>query len=279
MIFVDDIRYNILVTLDSGYLKPLSVMLKSLIVNNPNVFVDVYVLHQSLSMEDINAVKIAVDEPQMNLYSVLINDERISKFPTSKRFPKEMYFRLFCANYLPDHLERILYLDPDIIIKNSLMELYQLPFENHYFMACSHVFKQGQALNGLRLKIDKKTPYLNSGVILMNLNLLRQSIQPDQIIDFIEINKKRLFLPDQDVLSALYGKNTKLLDSLVYNLSDRYKLLYDIRSGVKTEKISNEWIEKHTVIIHYCGRNKPWKSNYRGVLNRYYLQYLEMLKK
>jgi len=279
MIFVADIRYNILVTLDRCYLKPLSVMLKSLMVNNPVVFVDVYVLHQSLTVEDINSVKTTVNENRMTLHSVLINDERLSSFPTSKRFPKEMYFRLFSANYLPINLERILYLDPDIIIKNSLKGLYCLNFDNNYFMACSHVFRGGQTLNGLRLRIDKETPYFNSGVILMNLVLMRQYILQDQIIDYITLNKKRLLLPDQDVFSALYGKNTKLLDSLIYNLSDRYKLLYEIRLGRKNDKISMDWVEKNTVIIHYCGRNKPWKSNYRGILNQYYHQYLELLKK
>jgi len=276
---VDEIRYNILVTLDRGYLKPLSVMLKSLMLNNLNVLVDVYVLHQTLSIEDIHSVRIAVDEMRMTLHSILINDDRLSSFPTSKRFPKEMYFRLFCANYLPNFLDRVLYLDPDIIIKNSLIELYNLPFDQFYFMACSHVFKEGQALNGLRLKIDKETPYFNSGVILMNLNLMRQYVNANQIIDFIKENKKRLFLPDQDVFSALYGKYTKKLDSLIYNLSDRYKLLYEFRFRAKTNKIAIDWIEKNTVIIHYCGRNKPWRSNYRGVLNHYYHYYLELLKK
>jgi lipopolysaccharide biosynthesis glycosyltransferase len=31
-----------------------------------------------------------------------------------------------------------------------------------------------------------------------------------------------------------------------------------------------DWVRKHSVIIHYCGRNKPWKENYMGVLNVFY---------
>jgi lipopolysaccharide biosynthesis glycosyltransferase len=31
-----------------------------------------------------------------------------------------------------------------------------------------------------------------------------------------------------------------------------------------------DWVRKHSVIIHYCGRNKPWKENYIGVLNVFY---------
>ena len=270
---------NILVTLDKGYLLQLSVMLKSLLLHNPDVIIDVYVLHQSLNESNFMEVTRSVNEERLNIYPVLISDEEISEFPTSKRYPKEMYFRLFSSVYLPQHLNRILYLDPDIIIINSLEKLYNSSFDSYYFMACSHVFKSGQTFNGLRLKIDKEIPYFNSGVILMNLDSMRKHIDALKIKKYIQLNKKRLLLPDQDVFSALYGKNTKLLDSLVYNLSDRYKLLYEFKQGKNSNKITLDWIEKNTVIIHYCSRNKPWKPRYHGKLGEYYHQYLKLLKK
>ena len=37
--------------------------------------------------------------------------------------------------------------------------------------------------------------------------------------------------------------------------------------------IDLEWVRKNTVIIHYCGRNKPWKKNYIGQLGVFYQQY------
>ena len=276
---MESTRMNLLVTLDKSYLLQLSVMLKSLLMNNKDVFVDVYVLHLSLSETNFEEVKIRVNEKRLNLFPVSIIEDGMVQFPTSKRFPREMYLRLFSADYLPENLDKILYLDPDIVIINSLKALYNSAFDNHFFMACSHVFKAGQTFNGLRLKTDKEIPYFNSGVILMNLPLMRKSIQKRLIIDYVIHNKHRLFLPDQDVFSALFGKNTLLLDSLVYNLSDRYKLWYDIRQINKTSKISQEWIHQNTSIIHYCGRNKPWKRNYRGLLGHYYHQYHSLLKK
>lgn len=270
---------NILVTLDKGYLTQLSVMLKSLMVNNVDSLVHVYVLHRSLTEEQFLDVKSSVNEERLTLFPLHISEDMISLFPTSKRYPSEMYFRLFASNYLPKHLDRVLYLDPDIVIINSLNELYHMPFDQYYFMACSHVFRGGQTINSIRLKMDKEIPYFNSGVILMNLSLLREKMDMKEIFDYVVQNRIRLFLPDQDVFSALYGKYTKLLDSLVYNLSDRYKVLYDIRQVKKVDKITQRWIQDNTVIIHYCSRNKPWKPYYRGILGKYYHYYHKMLRK
>lgn len=271
-------HFNIIVTLDSGYLYPLSVMLKSLVVNNPDIIFEVYILHQSLTKDHIDYVTSLVGKERLNLHPVFVDDEKINSFPTSRRYPKEMYFRLFCASYLPEEVDRILYLDPDIVTINPIDELYNMPFDDNLFMACTHVSKQGQIINGLRLKIDRFTPYFNSGVILINLIGLRQFNNDNLIYEYIEKNRNRLLLPDQDVFTAIYGKKTKLIDSLKYNLGDRYITFYDLFTS-KSEKITLDIIKKNTVIIHFYGKNKPWKRNYRGILNQFYHEYANMIEK
>lgn len=60
-----------------------------------------------------------------------------------------------------------------------------------------------------------------------------------------------------------------MLDTIRYNLSDRILTMYNADPR-NTEKIDVDWLRKNGVIIHYCGRNKPWKENYMGVLNVFY---------
>ena len=55
---------------------------------------------------------------------------------------------------------------------------------------------------------------------------------------------------------------------MLYNLSDRMLAFYN--SNPKHEKLDLEWIRKNTVILHYYGRQKPWKENYRGILDVFY---------
>ena len=49
--------------------------------------------------------------------------------------------------------------------------------------------------------------------------------------------------------------------------------LYNIKHP--NEKIDIEWIRKNSVIIHYCGRKKPWKENYMGSLGIFYSELVQ----
>ncbi len=111
----------------------------------------------------------------------------------------------------------------------------------------------------------------------MNLKLLREKQDIDSALEYIEKNKNRLLLPDQDVLSGLYGGKTKTVESIIYNLSERYLKLYNISLKNLDKRIDIDWVRKNTVIIHYCGRNKPWKDNYIGELDIFYKEYAQMV--
>ena len=114
--------------------------------------------------------------------------------------------------------------------------------------------------------MDIESPYINSGVMMMNLNRLRNEQNYQEVFDFIEKRKKMLILPDQDIISSLYGNKILALDTYKYNMTEN---LYMARSHFDKD-LSIEWIRNNSVIIHYCGRNKPWKNNYIGQLDIFY---------
>ena len=101
-----------------------------------------------------------------------------------------------------------------------------------------------------------------------------QNIQ--ELNEYIIKNEKRLFLPDQDVLNALYGNKVIVIDNLKYNLSDRAIKRYNL---TKRKKINRHWVDENAYIIHYYGKNKPWKDKYRGILKPYYEFHAERVKK
>ena len=182
-------------------------------------------------------------------------------FPESKRYPRQIYYRIAAPLLLPDTLERILYLDADTIIINPLTTLYATPFGDAYFMACTHTRKLLEKLNAARLGMDEAAPYINTGVLLYNLPALRADLDMERVRAFADEKQDVFLLPDQDILTALYGDRVHLLDSMVYNLSDRILALHN------------------TVIIHYCGRLKPWKPHYVGVLDVFYHELMEEIQK
>ena len=267
--------YHILVTLDRNYLKVLSVMLYSLSQSDPEGVYTVYVVNNTLTEEDFASLSALL--PRTELVNVQVPEDLLQNAPVSDRYPTEMYYRLFAARYLPQQLERILYLDPDLVVLHSLRSLYQIDFDGKLFAAASHIESRTfRELNRRRLHLSEHAKYLNSGVMMMNLALLRKE-SPQTIIDYIQSHKATLLLPDQDVLNALYADRTVPLDPLVYNLGEKYLRLKNLHLP-PAEKLTPDWVRSNTAIVHYYGRNKPWKEHYRGSLGIFYHEWEQQLQ-
>lgn len=261
---------NIMVTLDSNYVRPLMVMLKSLHISNPNTFFNIYVIHKSLTKMDFDKITSSINKNSFNIISKKISDDMLSNAPITDRYPVEMYYRIFAKDYLPENLDRILYLDPDLVVINSLDTLYNLDFEGCYYAAASHGIKPVNKINELRLNMKDKSIYINSGVLLINLKLLREKQSYDEVFEYIKNYKDRLLFPDQDILSAVYGNKIKPLDATLYNLSENVIGFHNLSIDGLKHPINLKWIRENSVIIHYCGKSKPWKPNYIGILDVFY---------
>ena len=267
--------YHILVTLDRNYLKVLSVMLYSLSQSDPEGVYTVYVVNNTLTEEDFASLSALL--PRTELVNVQVSEDLLQNAPVSDRYPTEMYYRLFAARYLPQQLERILYLDPDLVVLHSLRSLYQIDFDSKLFAAASHIESRTfRELNRRRLHLSEHAKYIISGVMMMNLALLRKE-SPQTIIDYIQSHKATLLLPDQDVLNALYADRTVPLDPLVYNLGEKYLRLKNLHLPPQ-EKLTLDWVRSNTAIVHYYGRNKPWKEHYRGSLGIFYHEWEQQLQ-
>lgn len=266
-------QVNILVTLDENYIPYLNVMLNSLTYSNPDCYFKVYLLHNSIPAADMIETKKGLGLAG-ELIPVQAKDIGLDSAPTTSRYPQEIYYRIFAAKYLPESIDRILYLDPDIIVNGSIRELYNLPIDEYYFAAASHIGGLLHKVNELRLGMDEDSPYINSGVMLMNLKKLREEQDYQEVFDFIEKRRNFLHLPDQDIISSLYGSKIYTLDSFRYNMTET---LY-IQHAPFEKSLNMDWVRNHSIIIHYCGRNKPWKPNYIGQLDVFYQETVSRMK-
>lgn len=258
---------NIVVTLNQNYIPPLCVMLRSLLDMHEHRTVTVYVVHSSLEPSDFEYVRDIVNKENWSLVSIVVSADFLADAPVLFHFSKEMYYRIFASELLPPQVTRALYLDPDMVILSPLDELYDMPFESNYFVAARSINALSEKLYQLRLKLRHSKGYFNSGVLLMNLELLAKEQDMGKAMAYIDENKKRLILPDQDVLNALYGERTILVDPIRYNFDARY---YNFLHIASVGQISLKNMHKTTSIIHYCGQNKPWNEDYRGAIGVFY---------
>jgi len=261
---------NILVTLNSDYIKPLKVMLKSLFINNPGEHFSIYLMHSSLKKHELKDLKSFTEAEGSSLINVDIDDKYFEDAPTLLHYTKEMYYRLLAFRFLPQSLDRILYLDPDILVINPIRELYDTPLDDFLFAAAYHDVIPVRGINKIRLNPYDIEAYYNSGVLLMNLKFQRMVINEKDIFDFVEKNRNKLIMPDQDILNALFSKQIKSIDEKFYNYDARRYRYYKL----KTNRVWDmDHVIRNTVIIHFCGKRKPWKKDYAGTFHSLYKHY------
>ena len=111
---------NLLFSINRGCVHLLQSCLKSIEQNGGATAYDVYVLHSDLTPEDKMAI-VATGLKGIEYHFVPVPEEMFRGFPTTKRYPEQIYYRLAAPVLLPGHLDRILYLDVDTIVINSLI--------------------------------------------------------------------------------------------------------------------------------------------------------------
>lgn len=264
---------NILVTIDDNYLDPLLVMLYSLFISDVEEEFSVYLLYNNITDNNIEIIRRQVERKGNKFYPIKIDSSKLKEAPTTNRYPLEMYYRLLAIEFLPDNLDRILYLDPDMIIRGNLNELYNMDMNDAFFAAATHVESKAiNKINQLRLNTEEGFSYINTGVLLMNLDRLRKEQNIQDVFNYIEKNKNVLFLPDQDVIYGLYGNRIIIIDSYIYNMTEKLYLLRPSSEGW----LNLEWVRENSKIIHYCGRNKPWNKGYKGSLDCFFYEVIKM---
>lgn len=252
---------NLLFVIDDGYVDQMKVTLFSVKQQLGERAVAVYLMQkQELKRHDELAV--FCQQLGYSYHPVIVGDEVFKDAPTTDRYPDTIYYRLLAQEFLPEQLDRILYLDADIVCLNDFSDFYQMPMGDALYAAASHN-ADGDILdfvNKLRLQnFEMESSYFNTGVLLMNLTAIRQTVMRQAILDYIAKNRALLILPDQDVLNGLYADRVIAIPDEIYNYDARYSLLYQAR---RSNQWDLDWVINNTVFLHFAGRDKPWKPNY-----------------
>lgn len=185
-----------------------------------------------------------------------------------KWISRETYYRLLAQEMLPMDVERVLYLDADMIVLGSLEEFYNQDFAGKLLVACNR-WPAGK-IDGKRLEqltLPKDTVYFNAGTLLYNLTGQRREIDPNILYEYPALFYKQLKYGDQDVLNAVFYGLTKFADWRIYNHFD-----YEIARQRDAERVL-----RRCKILHYNGNGKPWTEVYWGRMAEPFWQYAQLL--
>lgn len=185
----------------------------------------------------------------------------------------ESYYRLFVSEVIPSTLDRVLYLDCDIIIADSLSSLWNEDISD-YAVGAVPDFENNNVKFSNRLGYDTEFGYFNSGVLLINLNYWREHGVVRNYLDYIKNNYFTLPYHDQDVLNHEFYQHKKELP-IRYNLQTNllFKDYYRNISCKYFNQINEAF--KHPCVIHFT-EDKPWFSDTTNPMYSYYKKYLDL---
>lgn len=281
---------NILVSVNAKYLKPLKVLISSL-VRTQKEKCHIYFLNMSLtSLEEgelllfcsflETPVTIITMPPDIkDLLRLKEQELKISGSPLSC----ETYSRLFTPSLLPN-IDRILWLDADCIIKGDLSDFYYQDLKGSAIGACDHcnwILPGVPAFSFWEYPKRKRIPeYFNAGVILFNVT--RCKMMPEFEKSSMEERIKNSNMDnaphqDQSILNKIfYPTNVKWNSPLLYNLF----VNEDWDSGFSSYSGKYKIYEK-AKILHYCSPHKPWDllNSFDPILRGYWVEeYMRVLK-
>lgn len=267
---------NLLFAIDDNFVQQLETVLLSIHLNTKSQEFNIYVLQKKRLAKEAELAAFC-KQLKMTYHPVMVKQSLFENAPVTDRYPTTIYYRLLAHQMLPQALHKILYLDADILCINDLSPLYNTALGNNLFASAIHasLTNTTDVINKIRLQNFGADGYYNSGVLLMNLDLMRQEVDANQIFDYI--CRHILLLPDQDVLNALYSERIKTIPDQLYNFDTRNGKIYET---ISLGEWDLDWVIKNTVILHYCGREKPWlPTKNSGRLTALYKQYFHMTAK
>ena len=271
---------NILIAANTKFIGITSVMVYSLCRSHENTEVDIYLAYHDLREQDIERLqKIVSCFEKKSLHPLDVGGEFAAKMAVQDRFSCETYYRILAVDMLPQSMERILYLDVDMLIKKDLTEVYEsFMSETCPFVVCDDI--EGRARGSYestleRVALPRDRKYFNAGFLLMNLKYLRTRNSVGYIVD--AFYRERYPFHDQDILNHMYYDKVQFVPWSLYNLPPewwkidaealsrgmiRFASYQDMNNPAinQAERFVDATVQirDNAHIIHYFGMLKPW---------------------
>jgi lipopolysaccharide biosynthesis glycosyltransferase len=196
-----DNSMNIALAFSQNWSKYVAIEMFALFITNyQNQNIKVYLLSDELLYEDLERfdnVCALFNNCTYEYFNVLdlYNNYIPSGINVNSRFTKYALYRLFLP-MLTD-VDKILYIDTDAIVIDDIHEFYNLDFENNLMFGCEDTGIQPNYKT--QIGMSEENPYINSGVCLMNLKVIRDSKLYEWWIN--TANTKWFLGLDQDILN------------------------------------------------------------------------------
>ncbi len=195
---------------------------------------------------------------------VFVDKEDFASFKQDERRPAEANYFLMAHKYLPEDLERCIYLHTDALVKKDLTTFYNLDIGDCLVACCPE-----SDMNNLEEAVKKnvgQSPCLNSGSVLMDLTKIRaEGIEIDTWLDKIDMIGYDKYAFASGLFNSYYISKAFILNAYKFCMKPSHSKYY----------LSIEKDSMYASIIHFAGNvgglsEKPINLYYQDVENCLY---------
>jgi len=260
---------RILFCCNPTYYQHLAVTLVSLLENNRNNRLEVHLI-LSARAPSLETRLWRSLEPYRN-FTLEIHDFPLSgcaHFFVDNHVTVDTYCRIFAADILSQNIEKILYLDCDLVVLGDLQDLWSTDVTSYALAAVPEPYG---AFRREFLGIPNEQPYVNAGVMLVNLRRWRAEGLAQRLSRLIEAHGNSLWYWDQDAINATLHDAILPLDYRWNVQAQVYKPKWQRYRG--TERSVRDACRR-PAILHYSTAEKPWR--FRAIVKKklIYFDYL-----
>ena len=264
---------QLVTTADARYIAPLLVLAKSIELNlrtcAPAVL---YIIDGGLGRRNRSRVERTVDRDRVTVRWLPTPPRQwFAGAPVFGHVNLSTYYRIAVPRLLA-HLDKVIYLDADMLVLGDLGELWRMPMNGMPLMAVQDNNSSTVAaarLPGFReLGIAPEGKILNGGMLVMDLAQWRSGKVMDRIMAYFRRYATEVEFWDQDGINAiLAGRWTALPYAWNWRVDCGRP---DVTMGLDIERP-----EKLARIVHFSSATKPWHYYCEHVAKHWFFGYLD----
>jgi lipopolysaccharide biosynthesis glycosyltransferase len=258
-----------LLCINAAYAQHAAVCIVSLLENNPQSHFELVVVSsQPLGAGEEKLKRTIARYDNASLEIKYFGASSGMNLPVgSRHYTIDNYTRIWVADFFPPEVERVLYLDGDMVVVGNIDELWNVDLGQAVVAAATIPGSTRCAAYG----IPERFGYFNSGVLVIDLTRWRRQQIFDVLRDYIANNADKLVDADQDALNAcLFDKRRPV--PFVWNVIVPFYFNYHPLGISKAEL---RQVRRDARIIHFNGPSKPWSYQCNHPRKAEYWKYIK----
>ena len=255
---------NIAFCSDNNYLKYVAIAIQSINFNNKNNLLQFHVFLNDVPKEESD--KLLTISDNITVYSIPPEYmEQYNNDYSIKHLNRSIYIRLLVPRLLKDKVDKLIYLDADILCFRDISAIKAINIDNVICAVCSDSKKSEQTGKNIKRLNLTNNIYFNSGFLYINIKKWNDFHTENKVNQVLLDKSKSLIYPDQDALNIVLQDHILIVDS-------EWNYLFTWLNDKQKEEFFS--IKSHIpFFMHFTGARKPWYSEHKGTAQNLYQFY------